>query len=362
VPDELPPEEDPDEDADDDAAADADTDDDDTDDDDTDDDDQELSDSDKAALRAATAGLQAQSDLIRQMTSQLSEQLDALHPQTAPFREMSEIIAGSVDASGVQDVVKAFRATLPVFDFPQLRALQTQLAQVFADVDWSRIQQAWRRGLPSNWRDLGDDLRFGSLLEITEDGYPTAWVPRASILRELIAADKDDRQAVFAARRVEIIEDCCACLEEVTSAELIDLTAKLDEALEVAEAGRHLAAAQALAASVFDTVLRRTIKPQRIAGYYGKAKKEIEDRHETASLAELRWGVVHLPVLVALDVFDGPKGQPIPTSFNRHASAHAVGPEQYTEANAVIALALATSLVREAHQEIEDAADASTMP
>ena len=92
------------------------------------------------------------------------------------------------------------------------------------------------------------------------------------MLRELIAANEADRQAVFAARRVEIIEDCCACLEEVTSAELIDLAAKLGEALELAEAGRHLSAAQALAASVFDTVLRRTIKPQRIAGYYGKAK------------------------------------------------------------------------------------------
>jgi hypothetical protein len=296
------------------------------------------------------------------VTSELSEQLAALHSQTAPFPEMSEIIARSVDASGVQDVVKAFRATLPIFDFPPVHALQAQLAQVFGGLDWSCIQQAWRRGLPPNWHDLADDLRFGSLLNITEDGYPTAWVPRASILRELIAADADDRQAVFAARRVEIIEDCCACLEEVTSAELIDLAAKLDEALEVAEAGRHLAAAQALAASVFDTVLRRTIKPQHVAGYYLKAKKEIEDRHENASLAELRWGVVHVPVLVALHMFKARKGDPIPTTFNRHASAHAVGPEQYTEANAVIALALATSLVPEAHQEIENAAGASSRP
>jgi hypothetical protein len=37
------------------------------------------------------------------------------------------------------------------------------------------------------------------------------------------------------------------------------------------------------------------------------------------------------------------------------------GPEQYTEANTVIALALATSLVREAHQQIEDAAGAATV-
>ena len=64
--------------------------------------------------------------------------------------------------------MKAFRAALPVFEFPELRALQTQMAQVFTGVDWSRIQQADRRGVPPNWRDLGDDLQLWSLLEIAE--------------------------------------------------------------------------------------------------------------------------------------------------------------------------------------------------
>jgi hypothetical protein len=78
------------------------------------------------------------------------------------------------------------------------------------------------------------------------------------VLRELIAANEADRQAVFAVRRVEIIEDCCACLEEVTSVELVDIAVKLGEALELAETGRHLVAAQALAASVFDTSFAAT--------------------------------------------------------------------------------------------------------
>jgi hypothetical protein len=54
-------------------------------------------------------------------------------------------------------------------------------------------------------------------------------------------------------------------------------------------------------------------------------------------------------------IFDPSKGHSIPTKLNRHACAHAVGRVQYTPANAVIALALATSLIREAHQEIVDA-------
>jgi hypothetical protein len=131
----------------------------------------------------------------------------------------------------------------------------------------------------------------------------------------------------------------------------------LCEALDGADDGR-LASAQALAASIFDTALRKTL-PQRSGRYYTKVKAEIANRHENASIVEMRWGFVHVPAVVVLDELWEYKGDPIPTRFNRHASAHAVGRVQYTPANAVIALALATSLVREAHQEIVDATEAA---
>ncbi len=160
------------------------------------------------------------------------------------------------------------------------------MAQLVAGVDWSGIQQAYRRGVPPNWRDLGGDVKLWPLVELRRERLPDC--VGSSCLRAT-GADRRQRgptaRAVFAARRVEIIEDCCACLEEVTSVELVDIAAKLGEALELAETGRHLVAAQALAASVFDTILRHNIKPQSVAGYYLKAKKEIADRHENASLA-----------------------------------------------------------------------------
>jgi len=140
------------------------------------------------------------------------------------------------------------------------------------------------------------------------------------------------------------------------SAELADQVVILGEALDTADDCK-LCAAQALAGAIFDTILRRTIKPQRITGYYKRVKDEITDRHENADMSELRWGVVHVPAILALDMFFEPNGDPIPTIFNRHATAHTVGRIQYTPANAVIALALATSLIREAHQEIADAAN-----
>jgi hypothetical protein len=136
------------------------------------------------------------------------------------------------------------------------------------------------------------------------------------VLTELIHAAEADRPGVFSARRAEIIEDCRAALKDVTSTELVDYVDMLDEALTVAEVG-HLAAAQSLAASVFDTILRHTIKPQRIAGYYARVKTEITDRHENAPMTELRWGLVHVAAVSALEMFN----QPWAIRFRRHSTA-----------------------------------------
>ncbi|MCU1661503.1 MAG: hypothetical protein JWR58_1568 [Pseudonocardia sp.] len=95
--------------------------------------------------------------------------------------------------------------------------------------------------------------------------------------------------------------------------------------------------------------------PQQSGRYYAKAKSEITNRHENASIAEMRWGFVHMPAIVVLDEFWEYKGDPIPTKFNRHATVHAAGRVQYTPANAV----LATSLVGEAHQGIADSSEAA---
>jgi hypothetical protein len=246
---------------------------------------------------------------------------------------------------------KFVNVQLPVFEFPEIGDFQAKISDVFKDLDLQGFQQRMRSGCPPNWQDLEDDVDLWDLIEITEDGLPTAWVPREEVLKELLAASDDaTRRQVFCDRRDEILEDCRTALKEVTSAELTEYVDMLNEALTVAEAS-HLAAAQAFAASIFDTVIRREIKPQKLNGYYGKVKQEIQDRHENANMSELRWGVVFIPAVAVLERFDAPKGDPVPEKFNRHASAHAVGKVQYTETNTVIALALSTSMVREAHEQ-----------
>lgn len=318
---------------------------------------------DDAVSDEIAAAAAATNEAIRRMLAPFVEsQAEILRQKLAPFTTALTShhagIARSVAAiTASQEAVRRWAAVqVPQFDLSAITSMQEALNELKAlpTIEFANIRQAIRRGIPPNWDDLGDNVKFSELFDITETGLPTAWVPRASVLTELIHAAEANRPGVFSARRAEIIEDCRAALKDVTSTELVDYFDMLDEALTVAEAG-HLAAAQSLAASVFDTIMRHTIKPQRIAGYYARVKKEITDRHENALITELRWGLVHVAAVSALEMFNPPQGDPIPTTFNRHASAHAVSRVQYTPTNAIIALALATSLVREAHQEIEDA-------
>ena len=76
---------------------------------------------------------------------------------------------------------------------------------------------------------------------------------RASVLQELLDAGEADHAQTFATRRQEIIEDCRTVLNDVTSPELAEHGDLVNEALDVA-ADDRLAAAQSLAASIFDTV------------------------------------------------------------------------------------------------------------
>jgi hypothetical protein len=292
---------------------------------------------------------------ITALQGQLTRTLFAQQPPVFPRIEFPAITA--LQGQLTRTLFAQQPPVFPRIGFPAITALQGQLTRVLSGIDFDAIKRALQRGCPPNWEGVDAEHRLSLLVDITEAGLPTAWVPRASVLQELIATDQADRPDVFARRRQEVIEDCRTVLRDVTSAELAEHVEALGEALDAAEAGK-LRASQALAASIFDTILRHTIKPERIWRYYDRVKAEITARHENASIAELRWGLAYVPAVAALDVFDQSKGHPIPTRFNRHACAHAVGRVQYTPANAVIAIAIATSMVRETHEQIVDADDA----
>jgi len=291
-------------------------------------------------------------DLAANITRQFQlPQMDLFKPYSAALDQLLQTQKTTFET--ILPAINLPKFTLPQFDISSLNSLVsdiTRLLPAFKDLH-QQLNRSLLLAGPPNWHDLDESVDAGDLLDLSEDGIPTAWVPRASVLMALVGADEADRSAVFDTHREEVLDDCTAVLSEITSAELADQVILLAEALAVAEMG-HLAAAQSLAASIFDTTLRHTFEPKRMRGYYETVKNEIRDRHDNASMSELRWGIVHVPVLVVLNMFDPAKGDPVPSVFNRHASAHAAGSIQYTPTNAVVALALATSLLREAHQTL----------
>jgi hypothetical protein len=207
--------------------------------------------------------------------------------------------------------------------------------------------------LPANWDANVDFDAIDAIYTIVRDeGIPMVWVPRPAIVGGLIhAADAQARGEILVASRVEIAEDCAAAISEVTAPQLQPLVTLASAAVAALKDG-HSSAAQALAANVFDTLLRDAARrgvlfPDIAVGYfrYDKILKRIVPVSGETTVRQFRTACVLSAALPALQNFT--PGEAAPARFVRHATAHSVGLEQYTEENAIVAVMLMTSMLRE---------------
>ncbi|MCF7547175.1 hypothetical protein [Pseudonocardia sp. WMMC193] len=173
----------------------------------------------------------------------------------------------------IRDSIQAVQASLPDYSsfLPRLELGQEILAAV-RSVDTQSFIDAYMRCCPPNWSDDQKNDYVDPLSDLAEAGYPTAWVPRSSVLQELLDAPEVDRAAVFERNRDEVLQDCVAVLREVTSPELAELVTLLGKALDAAVDG-YLEPSQSLAASIVDTTLRKVVPPTKYR-YYAKVKDE----------------------------------------------------------------------------------------
>jgi hypothetical protein len=208
---------------------------------------------------------------------------------------------------------------------------------------------------PPNWWSVPQLDGDAATAIMHDEGIPLAWVPRAEVVADLIAApDAAVRDTILVARTPEIVVDCRQRLAEVRDAGLQHLDGLIDDALRALEQSNPTAA-QALAANVFDTLLRDVLRRGRLfAGSTGRFKYQhvtggITPVSDETLIGVYRASCVLTPVLKALAEFNF-EADPVPGRFTRHATAHRAGMTQYTPANAVIAIMLATSLLREAQE------------
>jgi len=264
----------------------------------------------------------------------LADAFESVEIPDDPQHQFAGSIARSLLAPHLQAIREFARSVVP----PLIK-----LPSLNLPTDW----------FPRNWEDV-PDLDVGTAMGIIlDEGIPLVWVPRPAIVVELVsAADADARDGILLSSRDDIAVDCLSVLGEVTGPELNPLTELAAEAVSALRGG-HSSSAQALATNVFDTLLRDATRRGVIfagpaVGYfkYDKVRKQITPVSDDTVIRRFRPDCVLSAALAALEKYD--PSDPPPARFVRHATAHRACPEQYTPVNAIVAVMLMASMLREA--------------
>ena len=301
-----------------------------------------LGDSFPGSFRAVPLSPQTRETIARLANSVLGPQARetmARLANSAVSQRTREAIANAVWPSGIaerqQEMVKRLGRSfpMPIISIP-------------------RFNLNLQRFFPPNWREASEPVDVEKAIELMNVGIPLIWIPRGVIIAEVIQApDVAARDRVLTSHRIDIVDDCLAVLHEVNEARLEPLAGLAVVAANALRDG-HGAAAQALASNVFDTWLRDAFKRgvvfAPIVGRfkYPNVRDQIEPISDATKLAEFQEQCAMAPALAALKDFQ--PTDPTPTQYGRHPTAHSTRPEQYTEANAIVALMLTTSLLRQA--------------
>jgi hypothetical protein len=215
--------------------------------------------------------------------------------------------------------------------------------------DWSRLtaigdvlQTAFSAARPWNLHDVDiSDMEAVAALAM-EDGIPVAWVPRAALVRKLVATRPGDERFVLLLEHAdEILDDCTTILDERE----VDggYGQRCREAI-TAHRGGHIAAAQSHATNVVDSLILETFdRPQRRSATDFASVPWLE-----TTLGETSANLALRPVAAAFVAWRVDAGEPVPAKFSRHATVHAAAdPAAFTGVTALVAAMLATSLTVE---------------
>lgn len=199
--------------------------------------------------------------------------------------------------------------------------------------------------LVANLPAIGNTVRrFAEYENCTRrDGIPIIWVPRSDIADAVLdAADRDARVAVLLEHAGEILEDCELGVNHIDGPELQTLGGFVKQALGSYAAG-YPAAAQALGVVLCEQVITGLLGKANF-----KAQRQRVDGMGELPIAYMRSILCLWPVSQFYQTWLPPN--PLPTTTNRHASIHDFR-RAYSRENALIALMLSTSLLREWHEE-----------
>lgn len=204
----------------------------------------------------------------------------------------------------------------------------------------------------ANWDELDTEDEWLAALRLVQadDGVPLAWVPPGAVVKALVAAaDHDARDEVLLAHAPQIEVHARTVLDCVQHPDLRTLRAGIEQGWDAFARGLHMAA-QATAGSAVGEILRQRGNPD-----FAPFKREWKAARESDPLA---WGLDELrlkAVMVAVSTaIQDDRSVLTLRGFNRHAIAHGMRTEHYSEVNAVRGLMLVTSAARELQFVLSD--------
>ncbi|WP_277246056.1 hypothetical protein [Micrococcus terreus] len=213
------------------------------------------------------------------------------------------------------------------------------------------IEAIRRASYPPNLRGI-EELEFDSVrVVVMEDGIPLYGVPRAEIAEALVRAETDrERRGILDLGRNDISADCRAAVESCTATDVVRYSRFAISALDAFDAG-HYDAAQALAGSLIDTIVLAYFGDERTQYTPHPQGKRTQEAYDDFTIRQF---TAFAPIWRTYQHFFAVNGDPIPTTFSRHATAHAVHESQFTRDNAIQGIMFACSLMYWLEEEAMD--------
>lgn len=126
-----------------------------------------------------------------------------------------------------------------------------------------RVAESWAEAMPPNWEGYETEQVSAAIERVDHTGYCLVWLPRAEVLQEVMTAAESDTTAILIRHGSEVLDDADALLAEVDESERVPECGAAGAAIHALREG-HVWSAQALASSVFTSIVHRSFEKASI--------------------------------------------------------------------------------------------------
>lgn len=241
----------------------------------------------------------------------------------------------------------------PKFDLAPNLLPKANISGLFPDMSatFGEILRQLEKTQPPNWPFDVDIDRVAEVVQ--DDGLPLTWVPRASIVAEVLEQDDHaSRIQVLLDHREEIVADCRQVLDQVAHEDLAGQTLLARRAADALADGHH-EAAQALAVVVTETAVVHTLGHGGTKGQYAAVQQQVGFDPETVAYTRVRLEAALAPLGSFFTGWFPNAGTPAPKTLSRHVSVHQADPAHYTEGHGLTAVMLAVSILRGLQEHLD---------